>query len=115
MQSSTRKKMKNLLTNNNRTGALMTILVLAVGSISVVATTHLATTFAHKKKCDDNDNKNCNDTHKTQKIDEKNKCKVESENEDHSSRNGNENSLECVNFGANLNDVVVTPSGVGQG
>ena len=33
--------------------------------------------FTDKKKCEDNDNNNCNDTHKTQKIDEKNKCKIE--------------------------------------
>ena len=32
------------------------------------------------KKCKDNDNNNCNDTHKTQKIKEKNYCEIENKN-----------------------------------
>jgi hypothetical protein len=66
-----------------------------------------APVFADKKKCEDNDNNNCNDTHKTQKIDQYNKCKIENENEDHSSHNTNENLLECANIGANLDGVLV--------
>ena len=46
-----------------------------------------------------------NDTHKTQKIEEKNKCKTENENEDHSKDNGNENEHGCANTGLNQNNV----------
>ena len=46
-----------------------------------------------------------NDTHKTQKVEEKNKCKTENENEDHSKDNGNENDHGCSNAGLNLNNV----------
>jgi len=63
--------------------------------------------FADKKKCEDNKNNNCNDTHKTQKIDQENKCKIENENEKHSSHNENLNQLECANIGANLNNVLL--------
>ena len=48
-----------------------------------------------------------NDTHKTQKIEEKNKCKTENENEDHSKDNGNENEHGCANTGLNQNNVEV--------
>src|SRR5215813_5352428 len=84
--------------------------VLAAGMLTGLTATTMymaAPAFGDKKKCDGNDNNNCNDTHKTQKIDEKNKCKVENENEDHSSHNLNENELACVNIGANLNKVLV--------
>ena len=83
--------------------------VLSVGLLTALTTTisMAAPTFADKKKCEDNDNNNCNDTHKTQKIEEKNKCKIENENEDHSSHNLNENELACVNIGANLDGVLV--------
>src|SRR5262249_11511086 len=59
---------------------------------------------ADKKHCDDNENNNCNDSHKTQKIDQENKCKIENENEDHSSDNVNQNLVQCENIGANVKD-----------
>ncbi|MGA9745335.1 MAG: hypothetical protein WBQ16_12015, partial [Nitrososphaeraceae archaeon] len=60
------------------------------------------------KKCKDNGDNNCNDTHKTQKIKAKNECEIENENKDHSHDNQNINSLECTNQGQNLNDVEQT-------
>jgi hypothetical protein len=57
------------------------------------------------KKCKNNDDTNCNDTHKTQKIKSKNECEIENENKDHSHDNENWNSLECINDAQNLNDV----------
>jgi hypothetical protein len=61
-----------------------------------------------EKKCKDNGDNNCNDTHKTQKIKEKNYCEIENENKDHSHDNENINSLECTNQGQNLKDVEQT-------
>jgi hypothetical protein len=58
-----------------------------------------------EKKCKDNDDNNCNDTHKTQKIKEKNYCEIENENKDHSKDNANGNELSCVNEAQNLKDV----------
>ena len=58
-----------------------------------------------EKKCKKNDDNNCNDTHKTQKIEAKNYYEIENENKDHSHDNANENSLECVNNAQNLKDV----------
>jgi hypothetical protein len=57
------------------------------------------------KKCKDNGDNNCNDTHKTQKIKAKNECEIQNENKDHSHDNSNENSLECNNSAQNLKDV----------
>jgi hypothetical protein len=57
------------------------------------------------KKCKDNGDNNCNDTHKTQKIKAKNYCEIENYNKDHSKDNLNENSLECINDAENLKDV----------
>lgn len=57
------------------------------------------------KKCKDNGDNNCNDTHKTQKIKAKNDCEIENKNKDHSSKNDNENELICSNEAANLDGV----------
>ncbi|MGB8190217.1 MAG: hypothetical protein WCE91_11540 [Nitrososphaeraceae archaeon] len=58
-----------------------------------------------EKKCKNNDDNNCNDTHKTQKIKAKNECEIENENKDHSHDNENLNELTCVNEAQNLKDV----------
>jgi hypothetical protein len=58
-----------------------------------------------EKKCKDNGDNNCNDTHKTQKIKAKNECKIENENKDHSHDNENLNELTCVNEAQNWKDV----------
>ena len=58
-----------------------------------------------KKNCKNNDDNNCNDTHKTQKIKAKSECEIENENKDHSHDNENLNSLECTNQAQNLKDV----------
>ena len=57
------------------------------------------------KKCKDNGDNNCNDTHKTQKIKAKNDCEIENYNKDHSKDNTNENDLTCANDAQNLKDV----------
>lgn len=61
-----------------------------------------------KSKCKDNGDNNCNDKHKTQKIDVKNKCEIENKNKDHSKKNDNTNELTCSNDVANLDGVVIT-------
>jgi hypothetical protein len=58
------------------------------------------------KKCKNNDDNNCNDKHKTQKIKAKNECEIENENKDHSKDNVNVNGLECSNFADNTSDSV---------
>jgi hypothetical protein len=58
-----------------------------------------------EKKCKDNGDNNCNDKHKTQKINVKNECEIENTNKDHSHDNGNINSLTCTNQAQNLDDV----------
>jgi hypothetical protein len=63
------------------------------------------------KKCKKNDNNNCNDTHKTQKIKAKNECEVENKNKEHSKNNDNLNELDCINGAQNLNDVFQALSG----
>ena len=86
----------------------MLVLVLLAAGMLTATTMHMVVpAFADKKHCDKNDNKNCNDTHKSQKIHDKNKCKTENENEDHSKNNENLNELACVNLGANVKDVLV--------
>jgi hypothetical protein len=68
-----------------------------------------------EKKCKDNGDNNCNDTHKTQKIKAKNECEIENENKDHSHDNANDNDLVCANIASNLKDVeanVFLPDGV---
>ena len=58
-----------------------------------------------EKKCKDNGDNNCNDTHKTQKIKAKNECEIENENKYRSKNNENLNELICVNEVENLKDV----------
>ena len=58
-----------------------------------------------EKKCKDNGDNNCNDTHKTQKIKAKNYCEIENKNKDHSKDNANANELSCDNEAQNLKDV----------
>jgi hypothetical protein len=58
------------------------------------------------KKCKNNDDNNCNDKHKTQKIKAKNECEIENEKTDHSKDNVNINGLEYSNFVDNTNDSV---------
>jgi hypothetical protein len=60
------------------------------------------------KKCKDNGDNNCNDTHKTQKINVKNECQIENTNKDHSNDNTNVNDLVCANEASNLKDVETT-------
>ncbi|MGA9744337.1 MAG: hypothetical protein WBQ16_06955 [Nitrososphaeraceae archaeon] len=59
----------------------------------------------HCFRVKNNDDNNCNDTHKTQKIKAKNESEIENENKDHSHNNENLNELTCVNEAQNLKDV----------
>lgn len=89
--------------------------ILAVGMITAITATTLS--FAvpvmaegdhhdeDGKKCKNNDDNNCNDEHKTQKIYAKNECEVENYNKDHSKNNDNINELTCITDAQNLNDV----------
>ena len=61
-----------------------------------------------EKKCKDNGDNNCNDTHKTQKIKGKNECEIENENKGHSHDNTNVNDLVCANEASNQKDVETT-------
>ena len=84
--------------------------VLSAGMLTALTATMMSQAvpvYADKKKCEDNKNNNCNDSHKTQKIDQKNKCETENENSHHSKKNDNENLQFCDNIGANVKDVFV--------
>ena len=48
-----------------------------------------------KKECKKNDNNNCNDTEKNQKLTTKTECENENTNKDHSRNNDNTNILVC--------------------
>jgi len=88
--------------------------VLSAGMLTALTVTMMSQAtpvFADKKKCKDNGDNNCNDKHRTQKIDVKNKCEIENKNKDHSSHNDNENELVCANEAANLNGVeIISPT-----
>lgn len=74
--------------------------------LTTAATSLVGPVFANDEKtCKNNDDNNCNDTYKTQKIKEKNDCSIENYNKDHSSDNENLNELVCVNEAQNLKDV----------
>jgi hypothetical protein len=93
-----------------KTKNMLMFVVLSAGMLTALSATMMSQAipvFADKNKCEDNDNNNCNDTHKTQKIESKNKCETENENSHHSKKNDNENLLICDNIGANVKDVLV--------
>jgi uncharacterized membrane protein len=91
---------KNLLIFVVLSAAMLTAFTTAATSLTAPA-------YANDgKKCKNNDDNNCNDTHKTQKIKTKNECEIENTNKDHSNDNTNENELICVNEAQNLKDVV---------
>ncbi|HEY7109268.1 MAG TPA: hypothetical protein VH415_07575 [Nitrososphaeraceae archaeon] len=97
--------------NKNKMG-MFVILSLVVGTVisgtAVLGMTTPAFANGHdhdEKKCKKNGNNNCNDEHKTQKIDLKNECEIENYNKDHSKNNFNDNFLKCINDAQNLNGV----------
>src|SRR6476620_427055 len=94
--------------------AMLVILSLSIATVAIGTTglNFISPVYAGgdhhdhgEKKCKDNGDNNCNDTHKTQKIKAKNECEIENENKDNSHDNQNLNSLECSNEAQNLNDV----------
>jgi hypothetical protein len=64
-----------------------------------------------EKKCKDIDNNNCNDTHKTQKIDSKVECENQVKQK-HSDDNVNALANDCASANANLKEVGQTNSPV---
>ena len=92
--------------NRNDSGSVASIATVAMGTAALSFTSPVFAGGDHhdhgEKKCKDNDDNNCNDTHKTQKIKEKNYCEIENENKDHSKDNTNDNELSCVNEAQNL-------------
>ena len=99
--------------NTTRTGMLVVVLSFSIAAIitgtagmSLVSPVFAGGHHDHgDKKCKDNGDNNCNDTHKTQKIEAKNDCEITNDNKDHSSKNDNDNTLECVNEVQNLDGV----------
>jgi len=85
--------------------AILAIAVMAA-VLGTSASSLAAPAFASgdEKKCKNNDDNNCNDTHKSQKIHEKNYCEIENTNKDHSKDNTNDNFLVCANAAQNLKD-----------
>jgi len=101
--------------NTNKIGTLVVLslslatVVMGTTGLSLVSPVFAGGNHDHDgKKCKNNDDNNCNDTHKTQKIEAKNDCEISNYNKDHSHDNANENSLECANEAQNLKDVVQT-------
>ena len=93
-----------------KTKNMLMFVVLSAGMLTALTATMMSQAvpvYADKKKCEDNKNNNCNDSHKTQKIDQKNKCETENENSHHSKKNDNANLQFCDNIGANVKDVFV--------
>lgn len=91
---------------------MLMFVVLSLAMLTALTATMASTAipvFAHSK-CKDNGDNNCNDKHKTQKIDVKNKCEIENKNKDHSSHNDNQNELVCANEAQNLNNVEIIGS-----
>jgi hypothetical protein len=65
-----------------------------------------------KKECKKNDNNNCNDTQKNQKLTTKTECENENTNKDHSRNNDNFNILVCSTDAANLKDSALLNSSI---
>ena len=98
--------------NTNKIGMLVVLsfsiatVVMGTTGLSLVSPVFAGGNHDHDgKKCKNNDDNNCNDTHKTQKIEAKNDCEISNYNKDHSHDNGNINSLTCTNQAQNLDDV----------
>lgn len=97
-----------MATNTKKMGMFVLLSISIAAVITGTAIMSLAIpAFAggDEKKCKNNDDNNCNDKHKTQKIKAKNECEIENTNKDHSKNNENINELVCVNEAQNLNDV----------
>jgi len=99
--------------NTNKIGMLVVLslsiatVTMGTAGLSLVSPVFAGGDHHHdgEKKCKDNGDNNCNDTHKTQKIKAKNDCEIENNNKDHSSKNDNGNDLFCGNQAQNLKDV----------
>ena len=59
------------------------------------------------KKCKKNDNDNCNDTEKNQKLSAKDECNNENSIKEHSDKNDQGNVLVCSTDAVNLKDSVL--------
>lgn len=68
----------------------MKLIVLSSGLLALGLSTTMTVAipvFADKKDCDKNDNNNCNDTKKNQKLSPKAECEIDTKIEDHSKKN----------------------------
>ena len=65
-----------------------------------------------KKECKKNDNNNCNDTEKNQKLTTKTECENENTIKDHSDKNDNTNILVCSTDAANLKNSALLNSSI---
>ena len=88
----------------NTKNVLMLVMLSAgmLTGLTATATLQGQTAFADKKKCEDNSDNNCND--KSQNMKQKNECKIENENKDHSGGNlnsGSPQTLICTTIGIN--------------
>jgi hypothetical protein len=63
-----------------------------------------------KKECKKNDNNNCNDTEKNQKLSTKTECENENTIKDHSDDNENGNILVCSTDAANVKNSLLNNS-----
>jgi hypothetical protein len=76
--------------------------VLSAGTLTALTGTAMSqaqTAFANTDDCKDNNNNNCNDD-RQQYVEQKNDCKIENENKDHSDNNDNtvrDQTLNCQN------------------
>ncbi|TLX88005.1 MAG: hypothetical protein E6K97_07795 [Thaumarchaeota archaeon] len=84
---------------------VLMLAVLSAGTLTALTGTAMSqtqTAFAETDDCKDNHNNNCNDD-RSQYVEQKNDCKIENENKDHSSNNNinpNSQTLNCQNVGA---------------
>jgi hypothetical protein len=68
---------------------VLMLAVLSAGTLTALTGTAMSqaqTAFAETEDCEDNNNDNCNDD-RSQYVEQKNDCKIENENKDHSSDN----------------------------
>ncbi|MGA7141107.1 MAG: hypothetical protein WBX29_03780 [Nitrososphaeraceae archaeon] len=75
---------------------------------SIVMTLGILTIPAFADKCDKNEDRNCNSSHKDQKLSATNDCNIKNHNHDKSHDNTNLNTddgLSCISDLANKNDV----------
>jgi len=80
----------------------------AIVAASIIMTLGISTIPAFADKCDKNEDRNCNNSEKDQKLSATNDCNIKNHNHDKSHDNTNLNTddgLSCISDLANKNDV----------